>query len=201
MAMKKPQSERYKSFHLRFLSLIDLKGKRYWEEELNVQPNLIWGWYHGNVPTMDYVLKVCELSEASANWLFLGMGEKFLKNNTPTDSLMANEREKIQEEFYLNDKKIISLKNEAQKEIENLKYKSEVAYGLKLLEDFFDSNMASKNEIKPMDIVSKIFLPILSFINKYGEKIVSQLEIYAESKEAEIVLKKLMNFIVDIRRT
>lgn len=200
MRKKNSVSERYKSFNDRFLSLIDLKGKKYWGEQLNVQPNLVWGWYHGRVPTMEYVLMVLDLSGASANWLFLGIGPKFLNDTIPTqtNSLLGSEREKIQEEFYLNNKKLIAIKNEANREIENLKKNTEIANMLKLLENF--SNTDEDMKLKPIDIVSKMILPMLSFFNKYGEKMASEIENYATSQEAEILLKKLINFIKWIKK-
>ncbi|MBU0990869.1 MAG: hypothetical protein KJ737_00125 [Proteobacteria bacterium] len=206
MAVKKQLSPEYKEFHVRFLTLIDLKGKKFWMENLGAQANLIWGWHQGNVPSMDYVLKVCELSGASANWLFLGHGPKFLDDEEPASfqktghSLMDAERETLQEELYLNDRKLKFEKKAALKEIETIKKDAEIARLLKWLKDIFGPDIQTSDDIKPIEIVAKIVAPILTFFKTHGDIMIPMIESYATSKDAENLLNQITRFISKVKK-
>lgn len=206
MKAKRELSNEYKEFHSRFLSLIDLKGKKFWMEKLNAQASLIWGWQKGYVPSMEYVLKVCQLSGVSANWLFLGEGEKFLNDIDPIpilsteNSLIEHEREAIQEEIYRSEKELKHLKINSLLEINRVKKDAEILQLLKWSKEIFDPDVTSLSDINPIDIFTQILIPILKFFQSHGDKIIPVMEKYASSEEADELFTRFFNFISMIKR-
>ena len=89
----------YPGFFERFHSVISEKPASFWKETLNVQYALIWSWKKNTMPSLEYVLRVCEIADISADWLFFGKGE--MRKKTHDENLMSgDELNKIQKDMF-----------------------------------------------------------------------------------------------------
>ncbi len=85
------------SFQQRLLEVLSTQKKTWWNKNLGVSGSLIGSrWEKGAPPKTDKIVKICQLTGVSTNWLLLGIGPKYINKLVADRDEEANRRE-IQE--------------------------------------------------------------------------------------------------------
>ncbi len=82
------------SFQQRLLEVLRTQRKTWWNKQLGVSGSLISArWEKGAPPKTDKILKICEITGISANWLLLGIGPKYINKSVADRDEEANRRQ------------------------------------------------------------------------------------------------------------
>ncbi len=121
-------------FFNRLFFAIDQHNPTFWAGKLGVAQSTISGrWKKGSYPSSKNIVKICEYTGISANWLLLGHGPRFINDNDiNVENLEAVEIAKIRKQ---TNEEVFTLRNQ----LEELKSKIEVEKHLKWLKKNFPS--------------------------------------------------------------
>ncbi len=180
-------------FHNRFMEVLCMKPVAWWSEKLDVVPSLINGrWKKGSFPNADNLIKICQLSGVSANWLLLGIGPKNIENkgmDEDTRRSLQNyitQLEDQNEEVTQKAKKIL---NDAEI-IKQLKWFSETFHT--------DQHQEPIDQLKKLtgeEVFNRIFMPGFIFIKMLTDILFKATEQYAISENGTEILTGIIDWI------
>ena len=85
-------------FQGRLKEVLNMRQGIWWERQLGVSNSLIGSrWKRGTMPRVDKLIKICQLTGISANWLFLGIEPKFIGDEIALDGGVQEIRDKMKD--------------------------------------------------------------------------------------------------------
>lgn len=192
---KTPAQKTNDDFHNRFMEVLCTKPVSWWSEKLDVVPSLINArWKKGSYPNADNLIKICNLSGVSANWLLLGVGSKHLENKDMDEDIrrtlqgyittLENQNEEISE----NSRKILD-------DVEILKI-------LKWFAETFQTDQQGSwidqlQKLTPEEMFNRILTPNYILIKMLFDIVFKGFEQYANSKNGQEILIALISWIME----
>ena len=198
---KKKFKEEHTEFIERFCSVVETKETKFWMRELEAQYNLIWGWKKKTFPSLEYAIRVCELSGVSANWLFFGVGPQYLEDSKNSN---YNDYEK-KESLNL---KLISMFNDS--EAQQIEYESKISQlkakihelemeikkseAVKFFHDLFQNKSQNKT-VKESEAIETLISPLFSFLGENSNEIFELINKNINTKNGKNFLQKTIKWI------
>ena len=198
---KQPDPQR-DEFHERFIQVLELESSKFWMKELGIQLNLLWGWKKGNYPGLRYAMEICRIAGVSPNWLFMGLGPRFIEDlDDVDDAVLLDEtlkeemladmmrlRKQVKQEKENSDRKV----NEIMSDIETIRL-------LKSFSEIFTPGM-DMHQVKkhlPADILNKVTLPVLSFMETHSDEMVKKIKSYVGSDDGTAMFMGFVSWILE----
>lgn len=189
-------------FQQRFIKVIESQNAKYWMINLGIQGNLLWGWKKGNYPGLRYAIEICLNEGISANWLLLGIGPQYTEDLERVDEDVLLDKS-IKEEVLTTILKLKKeLKEKRRKRDEKLGQIISEIDTMKTLKAFSDS-FSSIKDLKtfqdglPSNILGKLAVPILSFLDKNANELTGSAHQFAASEDGAELLKNAIRWIID----
>ena len=191
-------------FHERFISVLEMENSKFWMKELGIQLNLLWGWKKGNYPGLRYAMEICRISGVSPNWLFMGIGPKFIEDlEHVEDSVLFDEnlKEEILTDMMKLRKQVKFEHEQAVQQVKGILADIEVAKALKLFSDVFESGGDIKEIQKqmPAAILNKITLPLLDFFETNSTDVVRRLKACIRSEKGADFFMQVVEYLIENR--
>lgn len=171
-------------------------------KELGIQLNLLWGWKKGNYPGLRYAMEICRISGVSPNWLFMGIGPRFIEDLDQVDDAVLFD-ETLKEEMLADMMKLrrqVKMEQErAEKKVKEILSDIETIKILKVFSDVFQPGMDMEKIRKqiPAAILSKITFPFLNFIENNSVDVAKKLKTYAGSDTGMEMFMRFIGYIVN----
>ncbi|MBU0993378.1 MAG: helix-turn-helix domain containing protein [Proteobacteria bacterium] len=189
--------ETHQGFHERFCAIIATQDPSFWAKALEAPYSLVWGWKKGNFPSIEYVIRVCEISGVSPTWLFTGKGVKFIDttNNVHKNDLSDKERNELQA-FILNlEKKLKKEKIRSEELLSQIETDQNNFKIIKWVHDIFGPGIKHVENININDLIETTLIPALNFIKNNCDDIISYLIYYSKSKKAQNLFKEFTKWV------
>lgn len=193
-------------FHERFISVLEMENSKFWMKELGIQLNLLWGWKKGNYPGLRYAMEICRISGVSPNWLFMGIGPRFIEDLDQVEDAVLFD-ESLKEEILAD---MMKLRRQVKFEHEQAEYKVEeilsdieTVKALKIFADVFEPGVDMKEIRKqmPAAILNKITLPFLNFLETNSTDVARRLKACFTSEKGADIFMQMVGYLVENRVT
>ena len=191
---KKKFKEEHIAFIERFISVIDTETASYWIKIFDAPYSLIWGWKKGTFPSIEYVIRVCEISNTSPTWLFFGIGPRLLDSIDKTYN-EDKERDKLQALIWDLERRVKTEKELADIRIAKTETNQNVIKLLKWMKDTFDSDINEIEEMKLKDLGEKIIIPVLEFFRANFDQVVAFILKCSTSQKNQLLLQGFIKWV------
>jgi len=199
---KQPEDAHPDEFHERFIKVLEMESSKFWMKELGIQLNLLWGWKKGNYPGLRYAMEICRISGVSPNWLFMGIGPRFIEDlDQVDDSVLFDEelKEEILADMMKLRRQVKIEQDNADKKVRDILSDVEIIKILKSFSDVFHPEM-DMHQIKkqmPKDILNKITVPLLSFLEVHSDEISKKLKTFVGSEDGTDMFMRFVSWVVE----
>ncbi len=180
-------------FQTRFMEVLCMRPVAWWSEELGVVPSLINArWKKGSFPNADNLIKICNLSGISANWLLLGIGPKHIESKEMDEDTRRSLQNYI---TTLEDKY-----EEALQQNEKIIHDVEILKRLKWFSDTFEthpdhSTAEQLNKLSGEEMFNRVFVPKFMFLKMLTDILFKAMEMCALSENGPMMLSNIINWI------
>lgn len=191
---KKKFKQEHVAFIERFISIIETETPSYWIKIFDAPYSLIWGWKKGIFPSIEYVMKVCEISNVSPTWLFFGISPQFLDSIDKSHN-EDKEKDKIQAFIWDLERRVKIEKELADIRIAKSETNQNAIKLLKWMRDTFDSDINEIEDIKLKDLGEKIVMPILEFFKANFDEVFLFITKCSTSEKNQLLLQEFIKWV------
>lgn len=184
-------------FQERLNEVLKMRQGIWWERQLGVSNSLIGSrWKKGTMPRVDKLIKICQLTGVSANWLFLGIEPKLIGDEIALDGGVQEIRDKMRDFVSLyrenrNLKKHIAQLSKSETAIDHL-----IAI-VKLLAAKSDSidNIDEIKQLPNKELFERYIAPLSVFIKSFGDIIFKLLAVIIETDAGRHFVVEAFRFL------
>jgi len=175
------------NFQERLKEVLDMRQGIWWEKQLGVSNSLIGSrWKKGTLPRADKLIKICQLTGVSANWLFLGIEPKFIGDEITPDGGVQEIRDKMKDFVSLhienrNLKRHIAQLSENEKAIDHL---ISIVRLIGSKGDFIE-NIDEMKQLPNEEFFDRYVAPFNVFIKSFSDIIFKLLAIIMETESGK----------------
>lgn len=197
-----PEEPHHDEFHERFITVLEMESSKFWMKELGIQLNLLWGWKKGNYPGLRYAMEICRISGVSPNWLFMGIGPRFIEDLDQVDDAVLFD-ETLKEEMLADMMKLrrqVKIEQErAEEKVKEILSDIETIKLLKIFSDVFQPGMDMEKirQQIPEAILTRITLPFLNFLETNSLDVARKLKACAGSATGMDMFMRFIGYIVE----
>ena len=186
-------------FQKRLNEILSMHPGVWWEKELGVSNSLIGArWKKGTMPRVDKLIKMCQLTGVSANWLFLGIEPKLLGDEIAMDGGVQEIRDKMKDFVALYKenrelKRYIDKLSKKESAIDNL---ISIVKLLSANKDFIDNVDALEN-ISNKEFFEQYIAPLNVLIKSFSDIVFKLLAVIVETDAGKDFIAQTFKFFTE----
>lgn len=169
--------------------ILSTKPDKYWVDIIGTTRSNVWGWKNNQFPSSNYLIKILEISDVSADWLFFGIGEKY-RHKISTDNKhdsSIDPRERAELSDFIS--KIELEKMEIEEHLKKIK-------ATKWIADIIKNGDDVKNEKIIPEILKNLILPAIEKVEKNSDTLFNNCKKWLETDDGKETLQKFFKIFL-----